>query len=230
MKQIVAAALAISLFTACGGNQSDANYTPTPSVIVGDTQSQKQKEGAAQLLPATSANPQAVVPVGAQPQATAAMPVNATAAGLNPPHGQPGHRCDIPDGAPLNSAPATATAQPVAQATAPQPITIKQNAPTMVPAQAAPTAKGMNPAHGQPGHRCDIAVGAPLNSKPTVQPSTAKAVTTTPTIQPNIAQQPAVVTPVAPGMNPQHGQPGHRCDIAVGAPLNSAPAKKDSAR
>ena len=26
---------------------------------------------------------------------------------------------------------------------------------------------GLNPAHGQPGHRCDIAVGAPLNSKPT---------------------------------------------------------------
>jgi hypothetical protein len=25
----------------------------------------------------------------------------------------------------------------------------------------------MNPSHGQPGHRCDIAVGAPLNSKPT---------------------------------------------------------------
>jgi hypothetical protein len=25
-------------------------------------------------------------------------------------------------------------------------------------------------------------------------------------------------------MNPQHGQPGHRCDIAVGAPLNSKPA------
>jgi len=27
-----------------------------------------------------------------------------------------------------------------------------------------------------------------------------------------------------PGMNPPHGEPGHRCDIAVGAPLNSKPA------
>ncbi len=27
----------------------------------------------------------------------------------------------------------------------------------------------------------------------------------------------------APGMNPPHGQPGHRCDIAVGAPLDSPP-------
>jgi hypothetical protein len=26
-------------------------------------------------------------------------------------------------------------------------------------------------------------------------------------------------TAVAPGTNPPHGQPGHRCDIAVGAPL-----------
>jgi len=25
----------------------------------------------------------------------------------------------------------------------------------------------LNPKHGEPGHRCDIAVGAPLNSKPT---------------------------------------------------------------
>jgi hypothetical protein len=24
----------------------------------------------------------------------------------------------------------------------------------------------MNPPHGQPGHRCDIPVGQPLNSKP----------------------------------------------------------------
>jgi hypothetical protein len=31
-------------------------------------------------------------------------------------------------------------------------------------------------------------------------------------------------TAVAPGMNPAHGQPGHRCDIPVGSPLNSKPA------
>jgi hypothetical protein len=31
-------------------------------------------------------------------------------------------------------------------------------------------------------------------------------------------------TKTAPGMNPPHGEPGHRCDIAVGAPLNSKPA------
>ena len=88
-----------------------------------------------------------------------------------------------------------------------------------------PTAPGMNPPHGQPGHRCDIAVGAPLNSKPNPQPVVTKQ-----PVQTVTTQQPAVLTPTAPGMNPPHGQPGHRCDIAVGAPLNSAPPKKDSSK
>jgi hypothetical protein len=79
-----------------------------------------------------------------------------------------------------------------------------------------PTAPGMNPPHGQPNHRCDISVGAPLNSKPvaatTPQPQTPVTI--------NPQQQPVKT---APGMNPPHGQPNHRCDIAVGAPLNSKP-------
>ncbi len=80
----------------------------------------------------------------------------------------------------------------------------------------------LNPAHGEPGHRCDIAVGAPLDGSPA-----APAQTQSPLIQ---AEQPAATSPiqtttqpVAEGMNPPHGQPGHRCDIAVGAPLNSPP-------
>jgi hypothetical protein len=79
----------------------------------------------------------------------------------------------------------------------------------------------LNPAHGEPGHRCDIAVGAPLDGAPATP-----AQTQSPLIQ---TQQPAATpatTTVAQGMNPPHGQPGHRCDIAVGAPLNSAPAAK----
>jgi hypothetical protein len=95
-------------------------------------------------------------------------------------------------------------------------------ASTVTTQTATTTAAGMNSPHGQPGHRCDIAVGAPLNSAP-------KTTTKTSTV-PN---QNITVTPVTPttqnktaaGMNPAHGQPGHRCDIAVGAPLNSAPAK-----
>jgi hypothetical protein len=82
-------------------------------------------------------------------------------------------------------------------------------------------ATGMNPAHGQPGHRCDIAVGAPLNSAPT-KPSTQNV--STAVTQP--ASTPTVKT--APGMNPPHGQPGHRCDIAVGASLSSPVTKPET--
>jgi hypothetical protein len=93
--------------------------------------------------------------------------------------------------------------------------------------QQAQTAPGMNPPHGQPGHRCDIAVGAPLNSKPAqkTQPQTTQVVTTKPAeqpvmkINPNDGSTTVTSTSTPPGMNPPHGQEGHRCDIAVGAPL-----------
>lgn len=78
---------------------------------------------------------------------TSSQPQPASTAGLNPAHGQPGHRCDIAVGAPLDSKPA-ATSQPT--------VINTSNTDNKV-------APGMNPAHGQPGHRCDIAVGAPLN-------------------------------------------------------------------
>lgn len=82
--------------------------------------------------------------------------------------------------------------------------------------QATTTSTGMNPAHGQPGHRCDIQVGAPLNSP---VPATAQQTTA---IAPNPAPSATAqteITPTAEGMNPPHGQTNHRCDIAVGAPL-----------
>ena len=152
--------------------------------------------------------------------------------GLNSAHGQPGHRCDIAVGAPLNSAPTqgqTATAQPT------QTVQVNPNQKNMVTTTtvAAPVkvGKGMNPSHGQPGHRCDIPVGAPLNS-PVAKPvaatpaqsgTTSKTFTVTPPPATNANAVPALLSTEAPkvaeGMNPAHGQPGHRCDIAVGAPL-----------
>lgn len=93
------------------------------------------------------------------------------------------------------------------------------------------TKPGMNPPHGQPGHRCDIAVGAPLNSpvaKPaskgtaTMPPATITSMPTSTTTTTN-PSTPAILntetTTTAPGMNPPHGQEGHVCSIAVGAPL-----------
>ena len=89
-------------------------------------------------------------------------------------------------------------------------------APTAVTAPPA-TAPGMNPPHGQPGHDCAIAVGAPLNSKGKTAPQTAAPQTTSPMGAPTLSVPP--VTNTAPGLNPPHGQPGHDCAIAVGAPL-----------
>ncbi|HKZ67099.1 MAG TPA: hypothetical protein VJ111_12110, partial [Chitinophagaceae bacterium] len=86
---------------------------------------------------------------------------------------------------------------------------------------------GINPAHGQPGHRCDVAVGAsiPKTAAPatkTTSPAITPVVQNTPVIQPQAA---TTTNAAATGLNPAHGQPGHRCDIAVGKPLNSAPKK-----
>ena len=75
----------------------------------------------------------------------------------------------------------------------------------------------LNPPHGEPGHDCAIAVGAPLNgsgSQVQQQPITAP-VATQPVAQPNFSSS---VAP-ADGLNPPHGQPGHDCAVAVGAPL-----------
>jgi|SRR5690554_425263 len=99
---------------------------------------------------------------------TAASDTNTAEVKLNPPHGEPGHRCEIAVGAPLDgSAPAQLN-------TSVQPTNNGQgflNSGNAAPAQqpaanAQTTAPGMqgkpNPAHGQPGHRCDIQVGQPL--------------------------------------------------------------------
>lgn len=103
-----------------------------------------------------------------------------------------------------------------------------QPAVTVTPAQSNTTAANtkLNPEHGKPGHRCDIAVGAPLNSKPV---ATTTPTTTTTTQQKPTANvsTPKTVTP--PGMNPPHGEPGHRCDIAVGSPLRQ-PVKSTPAQ
>lgn len=92
-----------------------------------------------------------------------------------------------------------------------------------VPVQNKPTAAGLNPEHGQPGHRCDIAVGAPLNSAPAAKPA---ATTTTPSITPSMtptampaSTMPSTPAPAGAKLNPAHGQPGHDCAIPVGAPL-----------
>jgi len=82
--------------------------------------------------------------------------VSAAPASLNPPHGQPGHDCAIPVGAPLDGSGAQnqSTISPNLSVPATQTV-----APSSAPAD------GINPPHGQPGHDCAVPVGSPLPSK-----------------------------------------------------------------
>lgn len=101
---------------------------------------------------------------------------------------------------------------------------VNQNQATATP---SPVAKGMNPAHGQPLHRCDIPVGEPLNSPvanakniPVTQQITSQQQSQSAATNPTKATTaPIVATSTPEGMNPPHGQTNHRCDITVGAPL-----------
>lgn len=82
-----------------------------------------------------------------------------TTAALNPAHGQPGHDCTIPVGAPLdqNSASGTTTQQQQQQMT-----TSGTSSPVRLNNSTATPTK--NPPHGQPGHDCTVPVGADLSS------------------------------------------------------------------
>ncbi len=136
----------------------------------------------------------AVTPQPVQPQPVA---TTGSSAGLNPEHGKPGHRCDIPVGSPLDSKPIQTTVTPgqKTNTASTNPVTIT---PTTTPATQPKTAPGMNPPHGQPGHRCDIAVGAPLNSKPpatTVSQPTPLLPIPPPTTPVKSAEEPVKVKP-----------------------------------
>lgn len=191
----------LMVVTGCGNDTSDEPYT-SPQIT----------------SPTNSDN--SITPVNNLPSTIAAPIINnniqpvsntgSVSGNLNPEHGKPGHRCEIAVGAPLNGN-ATTTASTT------QPTVIQQ---PVIKTPAATTATGLNPEHGKPGHRCDIGVGEPLNSKAAQTPTTTNP---TPVLKSSIEQpivQPFSPSPVvAEGTNPEHGKPGHRCEIAVGAPL-----------
>ena len=123
------------------------------ATVITVVQNDKKKDTATQI--------QQTLPSQVGPTESSAP--STTAPATNPAHGLAGHRCDLPVGAPLSSAsgaaapvqnPPTINMNPVPQ----------QSAPATPAAAPAPSAAGVkiNPAHGMPGHRCDIQVGAPL--------------------------------------------------------------------
>ena len=182
--------LTLAFFMGCGSDGEKSLVDPSGSSTAAQTSALPV------ILPSTN-NAASISPPSQQ--------VNAATPSLNPAHGQPGHRCDLAVGAPLpgaaqvniNPQPSVAVSNPVVTATAASPK--------------------LNPAHGQPGHRCDISVGAPLpDANATVQPTPTVSAppTNNPTQVLNLPNSSAGIK-----INPAHGQPGHRCDIAVGAPI-----------
>jgi hypothetical protein len=108
------------------------------------------------------------------------------------------------------------------QAVIPTPTGIQglQKSNTVQPAaQSAKTNLIFNPPHGDAGHTCALAVGAPLHQTAAVQPQKS------PTPQPVTVPAPPIVNTSGKKLNPKHGAPGHRCDIAIGAPLDSKPTQ-----
>ncbi len=99
--------------------------------------------------------PSTLPPAGAmEPVDGAPSPTDAK---LNPPHGEPGHRCEIPVGAPLDGTPATTgtVTTPSAGATPARPDVPTASTPNL-------SSGKINPPHGEPGHDCAVPVGSPL--------------------------------------------------------------------
>ncbi len=177
MKKISLALLASFALFACNDSSveekdsslvvSDTSFKPVTPVTIADTlMGGSESANAGVTLPNVTSGGQSVtIPNPTAPNTTTSVApaVSKSTAGLNPAHGQPGHRCDIAVGAPLNSAPATST-PPVVTQSAPvvnkAPATITPVSPALTP-KAGPGVK-LNPPHGEPGHDCAVQVGAPL--------------------------------------------------------------------
>lgn len=171
--------LALSLaFTSCKGDEKEeteaaaTNATPQQVIVprVDPVPGQNTIQPQQVTMPTQNA-PQAVT--------QAAAP---TKAGMNPPHGQPGHVCGTPVGAPLNSGAGKASVTPGSGSftTTTLPTPSSGGAPTLLKSDGAvATAPGTNPPHGQPGHVCGSPVGQALPKAGEAKTEEAKPETTT---------------------------------------------------
>ncbi len=178
MKRILYGLVLISL-SACNSKSTNQTQTTTPSELSGLQTSAKptieqqsglltnpehgkpghdcalpvgaplaQQKKLQQAVATPSVTPTAVV----TPKPEAPKPTNTQK--INPAHGQLGHDCAVPVGAPLTQ---KNNAQKVAAPTTtitstPQPVAPKPS-----------SGQKINPAHGQPGHDCAVPVGSPLS-------------------------------------------------------------------
>ncbi len=124
------------ILSACGGSEAPTDTAATPAAAT------------------------TVVQPSISTDAMQAQPGTAVVSDPNPPHGEPGHRCEIAVGASLSGAPASSATIDAAPQTSPMFNTTP--APVTFGGEATTTAPGMNPPHGEPGHDCAVAVGSPL--------------------------------------------------------------------
>ncbi len=144
MKHVIIASIgltALSILAACNGQTGTGDQTVTTNGMTVDTTI--SMPGQYTTVDTTNATAAPLNMQGAPSPNDKPQPARATAQ-LNPPHGEPGHDCAVPVGAPLNSG-----------------NTAPAVAPSSQPANA--NAK-LNPPHGEPGHDCAVPVGAPLKS------------------------------------------------------------------
>ena len=98
----------------------------------------------------------------------ASMPMESTptdgSVKLNPAHGEPGHVCELPVGAPLDgSTPAANMGIDPSATSGPNSITMPPQFGTTPATPGIELPSGTpNPAHGAPGHKCELQVGDPL--------------------------------------------------------------------
>ncbi len=246
MKNTLIIAFISTFLFSCNNSESGQDLSLMPenkTTLVSDTQitnktpTQNTAANNLQRQAPTGANVNLQQPAATLPQDIVA---NKTGAAINPPHGQPGHVCGTPPAAATTTTAAPQNVQTITNAS-PQ-MAIPKQVNNIKPAIASNNANGkLNPAHGQPGHRCDIPAGAPLNSTPqnATTPKVANAnivptapiianPSTMPALQPTQAAQSNDAANGAPTLisngsgaklNPEHGKPGHDCKVAVGQPL-----------
>lgn len=148
MKKVLSislAAVVTMVVTSCQSKKADEEYVPLPATNAVEA-SVPQDPVNSSALPI---NPSALPSVSEQ---SGVRPTH------NPEHGKPFHDCNVAVGALLPQAAAPASANQPVQALPVQGLSPIQ--PAMP--KTNPGVK-LNPAHGQPGHRCEIAVGAPLS-------------------------------------------------------------------
>lgn len=142
-----------ALLMSCENKKVAIADTQTTTAATADTLTPNNSELTAQV-----ANSEVSAPVAAT--------TSGTKPALNPAHGEPFHRCDIQVGAPIDSAPQAAPAQAMPQAGAtPNSFNTNPISPSAAPTanvQATGPKPALNPAHGEPHHRCDLQVGQPL--------------------------------------------------------------------